>query len=130
MKRICIIGLLSLAGVSILSAQQPQQPTKTPLVIVCSCEDLNARGFEAAVRDVLAASPRYYEVHADQTDKTEHYRLLLVAIDDADSSVAVSFVVLRGNYFMTTGVRVCGLNKMAWCANNILAAADHAIQSS
>lgn len=114
--------------VACASNLQAQQPPKTPLVIVCSCDDMNSRMFESAVRDAVAASPRYIEVRPDQA-KSGDYRLVLVTIDDTSSSIALSIVVLHGETFMTSGVRVCGANKLAWCASNVLASADHAIQN-
>lgn len=106
-----------------------QQPVKTPLVVVCQCDDPNSRLFETAVRDAIAASPRYYEVHPNREDKTSYYKLVLVAIDADPAPVVVSVVVLRGDLFMTSAVRVCGTSKLAWCASSVLSVADHAIQS-
>ena len=122
-----VVTYLLLLSCLKLNAQQP--PAKTPLVIVCDCDDLNSRTLETAVRDVVAGSPRYYEVHPDREDKTAYYRLVLVALDDTPQSIAVSVVVLHGDSFMTSAVRICGINRMAWCAGTILSSADHAIQS-
>ncbi len=108
---------------------QAQQPAKIPLVVVCQCDDPNSRLFETAVRDAVAASPRYYEVHPNREDRTSYYRLVLVALDADPAPVVVSVVVLRGDSFMTSAVRVCGTLKIAWCASGVLAVADHAIQS-
>ena len=126
MKRIpaiiltCILIVPSLFG---------QQPAKTPLVIVCQCDDPNSRLLETAVRDAVATNPRYREIHPEREDKTPYYRLVLVAMDADPAPVVVFVVVLHGDAFMTLGVRVCGTTKMEWCANNILSTADHAIQN-
>jgi len=124
--RLALLCLLSLAYLPGLKAQQP---VKTPLVVVCSCDDLNSRMLESMVRDSVAASPRYYEIHPNREDKATYYRLILVALDDTPSSIAVSAVVLHGDSFVTSAVRVCGVNKLTWCAGTILSFADHAIQN-
>ena len=128
-RKIASLALLLAASVSVTDGQLSQQVAKKPLVIVCGCDESNPRMLESAIRDAVALSPRYYDFRPSTNDKAPYYRLVLVAIDDDVSTIAVSFFVLRGDSFVTSGVRVCGINKMAWCANNILASADHAIQS-
>jgi hypothetical protein len=90
-----VASLLSLVCVLMLNAQQSQPPTKVPLVVVCGCDESDSRMLESAVRDAVAVSPRYYELRPGPDDKTPYYRLVLVAIDDDVSSIAVSFVVLH-----------------------------------
>lgn len=103
MSRFCHVIVFLLLLPCLLRAQRP---AKTPIVIVCGCDDPNSRMLESAVRDAVAASPRYYEVHPDREDKSDYHRLVLAAIDDSPQSVAVSVVVLDGDIFMTSGVRV------------------------
>jgi hypothetical protein len=125
MKRLCVACLLFSC-----IALNAQQPTKTPLVIVCECDDLNSRIFESKIRDAVAGSPRYYEIRPGRDDKTYYHRLVLVALDDTPQSVVMSVVVLRGDIFMTSSVRACGKNNLDWCANSVLSIADHAISEA
>jgi hypothetical protein len=124
-----ILATLASAILVCAPGLQAQQPAKIPLVVKCQCDDPNSRLFETAVRDAVAASPRYYEVHAEREDKTAYYRLVLVAVDADPAPVVVSVVVLHGDLFMTSAVRVCGTSKLAWCASSVLSVADHAIQN-
>lgn len=113
---------------SCLKLNSQQASAKAPLVIVCDCDDLNSRTLETAIRDAVAGSPRYYEIHPGREDKAAYYKLVLVALDDTPQSIAISVVALHGDSFMTSAVRVCGINRMTWCANTILSFADQATQ--
>ena len=134
MKRdFCTIAAL----LSVLLGVGDAQQHKTPIAFTCTCKDDAGALFATALRDVIAASPRYYLADmADDKDAKGNsitkWHLSAVSIDANSSSpgnkTAISIVTsLGGTYLMDNAIQICGKDVAKSCAEGIFSDLDQMI---
>jgi len=112
----------------LLSSTAFAQTSKTPIEISCSSKPGDSVGSEVctAIRDIVAASPRYREV--DQNSDGYQIKLITVAIEE-NVNTAVSMVTLWNNMYLTNVVQTCGVNAVSRCAHSMVSSFDEDVTS-
>lgn len=138
MKTAIGAALLILCSCPSAFAQAQQAKPRTELVFSCSCSDQAGTLFAAAFRDLLATSPRYIEASQaelkgpDGKQTIYNWQLKVVSVDDTSNgqATAISSVLLLGSsFYMDQYVQVCGRDKAAFCAQQLLALVDSDLNS-
>jgi hypothetical protein len=118
--------LLAILGAALLVI--PAQAEKADVHVECTCEDSAGSQVATALRDLIAASPRYNSVNENRGG----WRMVLVsaAVTASDSASAIGYRILRGNIvFHSSGVRVCGKDSVDWCARSLYSSLDEEASS-
>lgn len=113
---------------------------KIAVVFDCECTDSVGARYATEVRDLLAASPRYYLAYsAEEKDKngkisSYHWHFKVLSLDPSSnndgSSTVLSVVLLVGDsIFMTQQVQTCGASRISACAANTISFMDGFINS-
>jgi hypothetical protein len=141
MKTMKTIATLATVALTALAHAEPKT-TKMPVMASCSTQAGDNVGERVctALRDRIAASPRYYLVDTSKGFAKDAlvYRLALITLSDDNQPVATtdSASVLGTTMLLTTGdpdtpyiymnstVNICGSNKVAWCADSIFSSFD------
>jgi len=131
MKKTTLVLLLA----ATLQAHAQATNKKTLVEFKCTCEENLSLRYAAAVRDLLAKSPRYEEVHANSgIFYSWQVSVVSSGLSDRDrtnsDSIALSVVVTKGGFLMTHAVLLCGSGRLQGCAENTLAALDKEVSES
>jgi hypothetical protein len=116
------------------------QNNKTAIVFDCQCTDSVGSQYATSVRDLIAASPRYYLAdNAEGLDKNGkpnpyQWHLKVVSLDPSQNnngqSTVLSVVLLLGNsIYMTQSVQWCPLSQASWCAASTISFMDGFLNS-
>jgi hypothetical protein len=106
----------------------PAQAEKANVRVDCTCEDSVGSQVATALRDLIAASPRYNNVNDDHGG----WKMVLVSapVTSSDPASAIGYTILRGNIvFHRSGVKICGKESVDWCARSLYASLDEEASS-
>lgn len=137
MKR---FGVFLLALVIGTCGTQAQEPSKTLLKVDCTCNDPIGVKYASALRDLIAASPRYALTNASeqpiQAGKKYPKYNFVVSIVTVDSNsppdgtlAAIGTVLTIAGMKMRQWVQVCGVLRYKECALDTLSYIDGEINS-
>jgi len=115
-------------------ANAESAPPKTKVKFICTCNDDVGAKFATALRDLLAASPRYMETDDDNDKIFPNVKqrfvwvLSIVSVDaspgNPGSATAMSTVLLGGPIFLKQQEYLCGTNNVKHCAEDTFSYLD------
>jgi hypothetical protein len=131
MKRLAMcLAILAIMTAKVF-AQAPVR--KIPIFFQCTCDDPVGSRIATAIRDLIAASPRYFksgsEFNRQGADVVPIWSIRMVTRDTDEnatrSMIAVAFT--RGLFYESLSVQSCGSLRVRECAEGILADLDRQI---
>jgi hypothetical protein len=124
-----------LAILAMMTARVFAQPpvSKIPVFFQCTCDDLVGSRIATAVRDLIAASPRYAKSGSEFTRQGANVfpiwsiRVVTRDTDENASRTMIAVAFTRGLFFESLSVQSCGSLRVKECAEGILADLDRQI---
>ena len=132
MPRLSIGFLLSILAALATRSLHAQAPSKIPVKFTCTCSDPVGARYATALRDLVAASPRYsassdYVVGKGE-DEVWHWGIRVVSLDPTvgklGESTVLSVTLTFGNLYIDAVVQSCLADSPKHCAEDTLSSLD------
>lgn len=127
MKKLLCIALLLLPSIAF-----GQNANKAGVKFDCTCNDSVGARYATAVRDLIAASPRYEsaEDFVENPGKSAiyHMGIRVVSLDpqagNPGHGSALSIVITWGAFYLASSLQICTSDGVRECAENTMAIMD------
>ncbi len=127
-----MIREVALFGLLVTSAAPGQAPAKKAIKFQCTCDDSVGVRYATAMRDLIAASPRYKSATeftvGEGKGSVWNLGVRVVSIDPTvgktGNSTVLSVVLTVGPLYMTSYVQVCTSDGVSSCAADTFAEID------
>lgn len=131
-----VLALLALVPCAVFAQQETK---KVPVKFTCNCKDGVGRLYATALRDLLSQSPRYALVESiasrggpgwpEGPEMGLNVTSISILEGTPDSSAFSEVITVGDELYLTHSVRVCGINKVAFCATDMFSELDEAVQT-
>ncbi len=132
MPPLCIRTVLSILAFFATCSLHAQAPQKLPVKFTCTCSDPVGARYATALRDLIAASPRYTAssdyVVGKGDDEVWHWGIRVVSLDPTvgklGDSTVLSVTLTFGNLYVDAVVQSCLADSPKHCAEDTLSSLD------
>lgn len=116
----------------LISCAFGQTAPKKGVKFVCTCNDSVGARYATAVRDLIAASPRYTSaddfIENPGPSSIPHMGIRVVSLDPQVGSpgngAALAVVITWGTFYLTSSLQICTSENVRTCAENTIALLD------